>query len=198
MQDFITETANPSSAGYLGGSTWAIFQVGLMKIEPNRISNMNYASATYLFSSPGYHPGSEIALRFKPTSSETLEQFQINTIGIGIFSESLRVFLKGDNETCQNGISGSCSHPNEASLASGTISMSTINSEFAPCPTTTGVCAFAIVTFSGSTSLTSGTSYWLVMNVTGNSYISFLRLVSPYKNLVYYSTTNFATSWHDG
>ena len=73
--------------------------------------------------------------------------------------------------------------------------MSTINSEFAPCPTTTGVCAFAIVTFSGSTSLTSGTSYWLVMNVTGNSYISFLRLVSPYKNLVYYSTTNFATSW---
>jgi hypothetical protein len=33
-QDFITESANPQSAGYLGQGTWPIFSLGLMNLEP--------------------------------------------------------------------------------------------------------------------------------------------------------------------
>lgn len=191
-QDFITETANPASAGYLGQATWAPIQVGLMNIEPNGISNYNYLGTTDLQWSPGEQPGSEVALRFAPTSSGTLQEFEVEVVSVSSTTGVLNVTLRSDNTTVG-------SHPSNmrSSLAYGTITLSTLSSTLHACTSAyNGQCTWGNVTFTGSTSLTAGTNYWLVMNATQNQRVGLERLVGPYKNLVYTSTNDYQQNWN--
>ena len=194
-QDFVADNVNPR---YDGMSEVPTFQLSL---ENTMISASSLsAGSTDLYGSPGYQGDTETAMRFVPSSSGTLEKFEVNVIQADdIAGAKLTVTLDKDNETCQTGSSGSCSHPSPASsggvLATGSISFSSINASFTSCPTTTGRCTWANVTFTGSTSLTAGTDYWIVLNSATN-FCGLLRLVNPYQYLVYDSNTAFARDWY--
>jgi hypothetical protein len=191
-QDYLTETANPSSAGYLGQSQWPVFQLDCMTLEPNGVSNYNYIGDTDLGASPGYVPGSEIALRFRASSAETLSEFQVEVISAPDTSALLQLSLRADNET-------KGSHPEslkeESALATSSVTLSTLALDMRSGPTTTGTYVLANFTsFSGSTSLTSGDYYWLVLSATKNSYVQLERLVVP-QHLVYYSADDYDKTW---
>lgn len=205
-QDFIEEEANPATAGYLGQQIWPSFNIGMMQVLNSSVSNPQYGS-TDLAASPNYQPGAEIALRFQPSESETLQSFSLEFVKADSSSNVLNVTLRSDNETCPTGISGTCSHPDSVKapvLAHGTESMRSINSSFTSCAGEagdTGDCAFADVTFTGvsgttGTSLTAGTYYWLVMNVSGNQYVKLQRLVNPWTALVYYIPSEPIDQWY--
>ncbi len=192
-QDYITETANPTSAGYLGQAKWPVFQLDYMVLQSNGVSNYNYLGGTDLFDSPGHTPGSEIALRFKATATESLSEFQVEVIGAGSSSSVLQLSLRSDNTTVG-------SHPQSlkdgAALATASMTLASLESSFhSGAPTTTGEYVLANFTsFTGSTSLTAGTYYWLVLNVTKNSYITLERLVEP-EHLTYVSSDDYAKTW---
>jgi hypothetical protein len=191
-QDFITQTADPPSAGYLGQASWPIFSIGLMNLEPQGISNHNYVSATDLFSSPGYRPGSEIALRFMASSPETIQKFEVEAIKVASTAGILNVTLRADNQTAG-------SHPASLrytrALAYGTVSLASVNSTFTSCPSVTGQCAWASVMFNGNTNLVGGRYYWLVLSVPDGESIQLQRLVNPYKAPVFYSVDDFSSTW---
>jgi hypothetical protein len=196
-QDFIADNINPS---YLGQSVVPTFQLQLTDANLNS-SNVNYAT-TDLFGSPGYQGNTQTALRFSPSASGTLQEFETEVIHAdNIAGAVLNVTLNRDNETCPSGITGACSHPSASKfggvLAHGSISFSSINSTLkSSCPTVTGYCTWAnVTTFTGSTSLTAGTYYWIVLNST-NNYCELLRLNNPWKYLLYDSNTNFTSNWY--
>jgi len=142
--------------------------------------------------SPGYVAGSEIALRFKASSTETLSEFQVELIGVGSSSASLQLSLRSDNTT-------QSSHPESlksgAALATSSVTLSSLSSAMRSGPTTSGYYVLANFTsFKGSTSLTAGTYYWLVLNATKNSKITLQRLVEP-EHLVYYSANDYDKTW---
>ncbi len=205
-QDLITEIADPAFAGYLGQHQWAIFSVGLMTLEPQGISNNEYVSTTDLFSSPGYRPGSEIALRFLADQAETLKTFSFEVIGTRSTPGSFNVTLRADNSTKGSHPTSTKSYP---VLAQGTQSFSTVNATFRACGSNTGSCAWVNVTMSakpgGSLSLAPGKYYWLVIGATQltcpsptsscNGYPLLNRDVNPRAALVYYSADDYAHSW---
>lgn len=182
-QDLITSQANPSFAGYLGQSSWPIFTLGLMNVN-YKISFPDYISSTDLTDSPGYH-GDEVALRFLATQNENLQTFSVNVIGVTTLNGSLSVSLRSNDNGRPTPLSVS------PALASGSISYSSINSNFTSCATNTGNCTFATAHFSGSTELTAGQYYWIVMS--GNVILE--RLVGPFSDLVYTSPNDFASTW---
>lgn len=182
-QDLITSQANPSLAGYLGQSSWPLFTLGLMNLN-YPASFPDYASSTDLKDSPGYQ-GDEVALRFLATQNENLQSFSVNVIGVSTLSGSLAVTLRSDDGGRPTPLSVS------SALATGSIGYASVNSNLTSCATNTGQCTFATTHFSGSTSLTAGNYYWIVMS--GN--IALDRLVSPFSSLVYTSPNDFSTSW---
>ncbi|MDA4118703.1 MAG: hypothetical protein OK455_10220, partial [Thaumarchaeota archaeon] len=202
-QDLITSSANPPSAGYLGQATWPIFSLGLMNLEPEGVSNSEYISQTDLFSSPGYVAGSEIALRFKPSQTESLQTFSLEVLKVPSNSDLLNVTLRTDNETCQTGGNTGCSHPMSPShtpvMAQGNEAFSAINATFRSGSTWSGAYAWANFTMRaqphGSLTLTAGTWYWLVISATNGGYPILQRDVNPTSALVYYSASDYKSSW---
>jgi hypothetical protein len=201
-QDFITDTVNPPSAGYLGQTTWPIFSLGLMNLEPQGVSNNEYVSMTGLFSSPNYQPGSEIALRFKAAHAETLQNFSFEVINTPSNADLFNVTLRADDETCL--ASGTtCSHPTPGAtspvLAQGTESFSAVNATFKRGSTQSGSFAWVTVIMAakphGSVSLNASTYYWLVIGATNDGHPILNRDINPKAALVYCSDSDFSTSW---
>lgn len=201
-QDFLTDTVNPALSGYLGQTTWPIFQLGLQTLEPQGVSNQVYVSQTDLFSSPGYVSGSEIAMRFKASSNENLQTVSFEFLKSDTTSGTINVTLRADNTTCLTGVSGTCSHPSplskKAVYATGTLALSSINSSATACNSNSGYCYWANFTMSAKhtpgLALTSGTTYWLVIATSAGNPI-LQRDINPYKELVYYSATDYLTTW---
>lgn len=177
-QDFLVDDVNPSAAGYLGQTTWPIFQLGMMTLEPQGVSNQVYVSQTDLFSSPGYVSGSEIAMRFKASSNENLQTVSFEFLKMPSNTNMINVTLRADNTTCLTGVSGTCSHPKPLTkapvLGAGTATFSAINATFTSCASFSGFCAWANFTLSAKHSpglaLTSGNFYWLVIGLTSSTF----------------------------
>lgn len=193
-QTLLAQSANPCSAGYLGQCAWPIMTFGLMNPEPNGISNFNYIGTTDLSDSPGVAPGKEVAFKFTAHQNENLQSFSLNVIGLPAGSPaSLQVTLRSDNATI-------FTHPSSlkgaSPLASSTVPLSTLASGMRSCPTNTGRCTWANFTsWTGNTALIAGRGYWLVLNVTKNSYADLLRLVGPRNGPTYVSSDDFRKTW---
>jgi hypothetical protein len=190
-QDFITDSVNPSSGGYLGQGYFPVFQVGYMTID-YKDSALVYGT-TDLGGSPGYLGDMEDAMRFTPTSNENLQGFTIEVLKADAISGAiLNVTLRADNTT-------DGSHPTSSGsvIASGSLTFSTINSTFKAGPTWSGYYDWANFTFTAkpghTLALTAGTNYWFVL-ASGSNYIILQRLNNPYKNPVFVSQNNFK-SW---
>ncbi len=194
-QDLITETANPTSAGYLGQTAWPLFTLGLMN-QNYAISNGDYLSSTDLFDSPGYTnggttPPDQVAMRFLAHQSETLQSFSVNVIGVTSTAGFLNITLRSNSASANKPTPLSVS----PALAYGTASLSSINSNLTSCSTNTGKCTFATVYFSGNTQLTAGQYYWIVLTAPTGAVVNLNRLIDPYNNLVYTSYNDYQTEW---
>ena len=192
-QDFIADNINPP---YLGQSKVPTFRLMYASITPLLSSSNPNMGPTDLQDSPGENGNTEVALRFYPTSNESIQAVELNVISADSSSAILDVELRPDTTTPVG------SHPSSEILAEGSIALSAINSTFkASTLTTTGYSTWANVTMNavsgGSVALTKGTPYWIVLATSPSSaYVGLLRLVNPNRYLVYVSTSNFATSWN--
>ena len=174
-------------------------QLGQMSVLPNGVSNYNYLAITDSAASPGYGTqgagpnGQEVAIRFKATSSETLQSVEVNVIGDSGNVGSITATLRSDDPT-------GGSHPTPITsggvIASSVVSLSAITANLTSSPApVTSQNEWTKWKFS-SGSIVSGNYYWIVWNVTGaSSYVTFARTNDPYAADTLNSGNDFKTSW---
>ncbi len=189
-QDVWQTTVLIPGTGYLGQTTWPIFQLGLMDFFPmsSGLSNHNYGAYTDLFSSPGYQGTSEIAMRFMTSQTEQLTSFEVYAISSDGSSNKLVFTLRSDTNGQPTPLATAPALAT-ASVTAAQVKANLTSHQVEP----TGQGTFVKVKFSNA-QLQSGTYYWIVMaSPSGMQSVVLGRLVNPYRAYVLESSNDFQT-----